>query len=184
MVPFRVKRPTGVIDHPGNDRIKPGELKVVVERPSRAQRELFANTLAQYEKVQPAIDPVSGKLFRDSTGQAIALKVPVRYPLQPTLEFLQEFVKDIVGFGDGVKPVKFTPENAIEMIRGLMEEDLDFRAKRAVPVFDANGEPTGQTEEKEVDISFMQHVLERLNEKETYADPSPATSSQSSSNDS
>jgi hypothetical protein len=192
MIPFVPKKPTAVIAHPGNKNFQAGELSVIVEKPSRFDQEVYRLTLAEFEKFEPAINPENGKPFLDATGAVRALRLPVNYPLAPTMEFLEKLIRDVSGLSENGQPLKLDPKNAKQVIWYLAEPLFDVPVTRQVPVLDEKGEPkkdklTGEpvTEGKQIELAYPIYLLERLNEEDTFADPlgrpAPATPSSDSS---
>lgn len=184
MIPFKPKKPTAVIVHPGNKYFGPGELKVTMEKPSRAARAIYRAALDSQRRYEPAIDPADGKPFLNESGAVLLLDIQLPFLVEPAVEYLSAIIKDITGFANEGQPMTaMTAQQRREAIEQFAEPEFNLELLRAIPVV-KDGKPTGETEEKMTDFPFIIHLLEKAKEEEIFSGPlecSPATPSSDSS---
>lgn len=173
MVPFKPKKPTATIVHPGNEYFGPNELSVTIEKPSRVARAVYTAALEAQRRYEPAIDPATKKAILNKSETAVmTLDIPLPFLVQPAVEFLGTIVTNISGLGDeeSGEPLKMTPAKRLEAIGEFAEDQYNVPVVRPIPVM-KDGEPTGETEERALKLPFMIYLLEKINEEGTFGGP-------------
>lgn len=184
MIPYKPKKPTAVIVHPGNKHFGAGELKVTMQKPSRAARTIYQSALDSQRRYEPAIDPATGKPFLNKSETAVlTLDIQLPFLVEPAVKYLNAIITDIEGFANEAgEPLVMNAQQRREQIEQFAEPEFNLEVMRPIEVF-KDGKPTGETEDRMTDFPFMIYLLEKANEEDIFAGPlgRPATTPSSDS---
>lgn len=157
---LRVPNKTAVIVHPNDP-----EIRVEVAKPDVADIIEFQEMMKEFVKREPAINPVTKEpIYRLGKLQVLETQSPI--PFNKGIELIAKHIRNVSGMDS-----EFTPKLATDVLRRFLDPEFNFKEMKDVPVLDAEGVATGETERKEVDVNFCTHLAEKVMAEETYGHP-------------
>lgn len=166
MLSIRSLRQTAWVVHPHYP-----ELRVFVEKPTRAELMEERHKLDSYSVREVAVNPMTKEPIRDNDGNLEIVTLPPRVPLWETTKFLTRHVKKVEGVEEADAPIE-------EIVMGFLKEEFDVTE----PVL-KDGKPAmkddGVTPD-EVKTAFAVYLFNKVMTEGTFKTPDPTVATSSS----